>query len=90
MEEYSEHIRFEFFKGIAANQRIYYCDFHRILLKTGRTFYRVSIQSSDIDMVVDIATTEDGLWKLTEPNINIDTELEFKLISVILNHLAKG
>jgi hypothetical protein len=90
MEESSEQIKFEFFKGIVANQRIYYCDFHRIFLKTERLFFRVSLQSTDIDMVVDIATTEDGVWKLVESDTSIEAELEFKLITAILNHLAQG
>lgn len=79
-------IQFQFFKAITTKQRSWFCDFHRVELTNGDFHYRVVLQShNQQDVVVDIHF-KDQAWRLAEPNDNVPAELEWLLVTAILEH----
>lgn len=79
-------IQFHFFKAITTKQRSYFCDFHKVELKTGGFHYRVVLQSHNQNDIVADIQLKDQTWRLSEPDDNIPADLEWLLVTAILEH----
>jgi len=81
---------YQFFKAISANQRSYLCDFHKINYRPGRDAYRVVLQCfNQKDITVDLECVKNGAWHITDATDDIPAELEWKLITAIVEQANK-
>jgi len=81
---------YHFFKAISANQRSYLCDFHKINYRPGRDAYRVVLQCfNQKDITVDLECAKNSAWHITDATEDISPDLEWKLITAIVEQLGK-
>ena len=77
-------IQFHFFKAITTKQRSYFCDFHRVELTDGSFHYKVVLQSHNQPDILADVKLKDNTWRLAEPDDNIPADLEWLLVTAIL------
>lgn len=81
---------YHFFKAISANQRSYLCDFHKINYRPGRDAYRVVLQCfNQKDITIDLECSKNGAWHTTDSTEEVSPELEWKLITAIVEQAGK-
>ena len=79
-------VQFHFFKAVTTKQRSYFCDFHRVELKNGSFHYRVVLQSHNQQDIVTDMHFKDQAWRLAAPSDGISADLEWLLVTAILEH----
>lgn len=79
---------FHFFKAIIANQKSYLCDFHKINYRPGKDAYRIVLQSfGKKDLTVDMECAKNSAWHVTDASDEVTAELEWKLITAVVEKL---
>lgn len=81
---------YEFFKGISMPDKYYLCDFHKTKYKDDRHGYRVLLQATgQKGIVTDLLFINDEEWRIIHTSVPIDAELQWKIITAILEHNKK-
>jgi hypothetical protein len=81
---------YEFFKGISMPDKYYLCDFHKTKYKDGSDGYRVLLQATgQKGIVTDLLFINDEEWRIIHTSVPIDAELQWKIITAILEHNEK-
>jgi hypothetical protein len=78
-------ITYHFFKAISTKDRSYLCDFYKVLFKDGILQYKVNLQSlNHKEVLVDMIYTTTNGWRLAQKHEDINADVEWKLITAIL------
>jgi len=81
---------YEFFKGISMPDKYYLCDFHKTKYNDGSDGYRVLLQATGHkDLVADLQLINNSEWRLMHTSAPLHAELQWKIITAILEHNKK-